>query len=122
MSVRTIKGNRLFWKITTVFTGLLIVLGFVFVVIASNFSRSYYTAAHQELYGDIAQHLATFTQPFKNGKPDTTVTHDIIHSTMVANPSVEVYLLDTTGYIVDYVVPDTTVHLHHINISVVKEW
>ena len=27
MSVRTIKGNRLFWKITAVFTGLLIVLG-----------------------------------------------------------------------------------------------
>jgi signal transduction histidine kinase len=122
MSVRTIKGNRLFWKITTVFTGLLIVLGIVFVVIASNFSRSYYTAAHQELYGDIAQHLATFTQPFKNGQPDTTVTHDIIHSTMVANPSVEVYLLDTAGNIKDYVVPDKTVQIHQVNIAKVKQW
>ncbi|AEV98219.1 two-component sensor histidine kinase [Niastella koreensis] len=122
MSVRTIKGNRLFWKITAVFTGLLIVLGVVFVIIASNFSRSYYTAAHQELYGDIAQHLATFTQPFKNGKPDTTVTHDIIHSTMVANPSVEVYLLDTAGNIKDYVVPDKTVQIHQVNITKVKQW
>jgi signal transduction histidine kinase len=122
MSVRTIKGNRLFWKITTVFTGLLIVLGIVFVVIASNFSRSYYTAAHQELYGDIAQHLATFTQPFKNGQPDTSVTHDIIHSTMVANPSVEVYLLDTAGNIKDYVVPDKTVQIHQVNIAKVKQW
>jgi len=122
MSVRTIKGNRLFWKITTVFTALLIVLGIVFVVIASNFSRSYYTAAHQELYGDIAQHLATFTQPFKNGRPDTTVTHDIIHSTMVANPSVEVYLLDTAGNIKDYVVPDKTVQIHQVNIAKVKQW
>src|ERR1044072_6891277 len=74
MLVRTIKGNRLFWKITAVFTGLLIVLGIVFVIIASKFSRSYYTTAHQELYGDIARHLATFTQPFKNGRPDTSVT------------------------------------------------
>lgn len=122
MSVRTIKGNRLFWKITAVFTGLLIVLGVVFVIIASNFSRSYYTAAHQELYGDIAQHLATFTQPFKNGRPDTTVTHDIIHSTMVANPSVEVYLLDTAGNIKDYVVPDKTVQMHQVDISKVKQW
>lgn len=122
MSVRTIKGNRLFWKITTVFTGLLIVLGIVFVVIATNFSRSYYTSAHQELYGDIAQHLATFTKPFKNGKPDTTVTHDIIHSTMVANPSVEVYLLDTLGYIKDYVVPDKTVQIQQVNIEKVKQW
>ncbi|PSL24162.1 sensor histidine kinase [Chitinophaga ginsengisoli] len=122
MSVRTIKGNRLFWKITAVFTGLLIVLGIVFVVIASNFSRTYYTAAHQELYGDIARHLATFTQPFKNGKPDTSVTHDIIHSTMVANPSVEVYLLDTAGNIKDYVVPDKTVQIHQVNIAKVKQW
>src|SRR4051812_41819079 len=122
MSVKTIHGNRLFWKITGVFTALLIVLGIVFVIIASNFSRSYYTAAHQELYGDIAQHLATFTQPFKNGKPDTTVTHDIIHSTMVANPSVEVYLLDTAGNIKDYVVPDKTVQMHQVNIASVKQW
>lgn len=122
MLVRIIKGNRLFWKITAVFTGLLIVLGIVFVVIASKFSRSYYTAAHQELYGDVAQHLATFTQPFKDGKPDTSVTHDIIHSTMVANPSVEVYLLDTAGNIKDYVVPDKTVQIHQVNIEKVKQW
>lgn len=122
MLVRIIKGNRLFWKITAVFTALLILLGIVFVVIASKFSSSYYTAAHQELYGDIAQHLATFTQPFKNGKPDTSVTHDIIHSTMVANPSVEVYLLDTAGNIKDYVVPDKTVQIHQVNIEKVKQW
>lgn len=122
MPVRRIKGNLLFWKIAAVFTALLIVLGVVFLLIASTFSKSYYTTAHQELYGDIAQHLATFTQPLKNGKPDTAVTHDIIHSTMVANPSVEVYLLDTTGKITDYVVPDTTVQIHRVDISKVKQW
>lgn len=122
MSVKTIRGNLLFWKITAVFTGLLIILGVVFVVIASKFSNSYYDAAHQQLYGNLAHHLATFTQPFKNGKPDTVVTHDIIHSTMVANPSVEVYLLDTAGTIVDYVVPDKTVHLHKVNLGTVKQW
>jgi signal transduction histidine kinase len=122
MSVKTIGGNLLFWKISAVFTGLLIVLGSIFIWIASTFSKSYYTAAHQQLYGNIAQHLTTFTKPFKNGKPDTVVTHDIIHSTMVANPSVEVYLLDTAGNIIDYVVPDTTVQLHRVNIATVKQW
>ena len=71
----------------------------------------------------LHQHLATFTQPLKNGKPDTAVTHDIIHSTMVANPSVEVYLLDTTGKITDYVVPDKTVqHTPGRTIAKVKQW
>lgn len=122
MLKKTIRGNLLFWKITAAFTTLLIVLGVVFIIIATKFSRSYYTAAHQELFGNIASHLASFTQPFKNGKPDTSVTHDIIHSTMVANPSVEVYLLDTSGNIVDYVVPDKTVQIHHVNMAKVKQW
>ena len=52
---RKVSGrNLLFWKITAVFTTLLIVLGIVFVMIASRFSKSYYTMAHQELYGGIA--------------------------------------------------------------------
>jgi len=122
MSLLKLKGNRLFWKITAVFTGLLIVLGIVFVMIASNLSKSYFTAAHQKLYGDLAGHLATFTEPFKDGLPNKEVTHDIIHSTMVANPSVEIYLLDTDGTIVDYVVPDTTVQLHSVNMEKVKAW
>ncbi|MBV4358826.1 sensor histidine kinase [Pinibacter aurantiacus] len=122
MSIRTIKGNLLFWKIAVVFTTLLVLLGLAFVVIASKYSSSYYTSAHQELYGDLARHLATFTKPFKDGKPDTTVTHDIIHSTMVANPSVEVYLLDTAGNITDYVVPDTTVQIRKVDIAKVKQW
>ncbi|WP_018631133.1 sensor histidine kinase [Niabella aurantiaca] len=118
----SIKGNLLFWKIAAVFTIVLAMLGLVFILIASRFSSTYYTAAHQQLYGDIAQHLATFTQPIKNGKPDTAVTHDIIHSTMVANPSVEVYLLDTSGNITDFVVPDTTVQIRRVNMAVVKKW
>ncbi|MFT3702064.1 MAG: HAMP domain-containing sensor histidine kinase [Agriterribacter sp.] len=122
MLLRSLKGNLLFWKITAVFTALLIILGVVFAMIASRFSKSYFTTAHQELYGDIAHHLATFTQPIKNGKPDTTVTHDIIHSTMVANPSVEVYMLDTLGNITDYVVPDKTVQIHHVDLAKVKQW
>lgn len=112
----------LFWKIAAVFSILLFTLGVVYMWIASNLSRSYYTTAHQELYGNIASHLADFTHPLKNGRPDTTVTHDIIHSMMVANPSVEVYLLDTAGRITDYVVPDKSVRRHQVNINTVKQW
>lgn len=122
MSVKTIRGNLLFWKIAAVFSTLLMILGVVFVLIASNLSRSYYSMAHQELYGNIASHLATFTHPLKNGKPDTAVTHDIIHSIMVANPSVEVYLLDTNGKITDYVVPDKSVRNHQVDIATIKQW
>jgi signal transduction histidine kinase len=122
MSVKTIRGNLLFWKITAAFSLLLVILGIVFVMIASQLSKSYYTMAHQELYGDVASHLANFTHPLKDGHPDTSVTHDIIHSMMVANPSVEVYLLDTTGKITDYVVPDKSVKRHRVDTAKIKQW
>lgn len=122
MSFNKFKGNLLFWKITVIFSSLLIVLGIVFTITASHFSKRYYTAANQELYGDLASHIASFTQPFKNGRPDKIVTHDIIHSTMVANPSAEIYLLDSAGTIVDYVVPDTTVRMHKVDIKKIQLW
>lgn len=121
MSVRTIRGNLLFWKIISVFTGLLVILGVVFVFIASGLSTRHYTAAHQELFGDIAAHLAE-SKPIKHGRPDTAVTHDLIHSIMTANPSVELYLLDPGGKILDFVVPDTTVKMQTINTHIIENW
>ena len=122
MSVKTIRGNLLFWKISAVFTFLLIILGLAYVGIASYISRKYYNEVNQQLYGDIAPHLVESTKPLKKGKPDTLVTHDIIHSIMVINPSVEVYLLDTAGRIIDYVVPDKSVKTHQVNLVSVKKF
>jgi len=120
MSLKTVKGNLLFWKISGVYTFLLIVLGLVYIGIASHLSHRYINEVHQQLYADIASHLAKSTHPFKNGKPDTLVTHDIIHSMMVVNPSAEIYLLDTAGAIIDYVVPQKTVKRKQVDLSQIK--
>ncbi|HVI45168.1 MAG TPA: HAMP domain-containing sensor histidine kinase [Chitinophaga sp.] len=122
MPIKTISGNRMFWKIAAAFTALLIILGIVYVIIATNISRKYFNEANQQLYGSTAAHLVESTQPIRNGHPDTLVTHDIIHSIMVINPSVEVYLLDTTGRITDFVVPDKTVKRYSVNLAPVKQF
>lgn len=122
MAVKTISGNLLFWKISAVFTLLLVILGIAYIGIASHISRKYYNEVTQQLYGNIASHLTKTTHPLKNGKPDTVVTHDIIHSIMIINPGVEVYLLDTTGKITDFVVPDKSVKAYRVNLKSVKEF
>jgi signal transduction histidine kinase len=122
MSVKTIGGNLLFWKISAVFTFLLVILGISYIGIASHISRKYYNEVNQQLNVNIASHLAKTTHPLKNGKPDTVVTHDIIHSIMIINPVVEVYLLDTTGKIIDFVVPDKSVKAYQVNLKSVKEF
>src|SRR5882724_10693227 len=100
MSIKSIKGNLLFWKIAGIFTLLLAVLGVTYIGIASWVSKKTFNEINQQLYGDIALHLANSTHPLKDGTPDTAVTHDIIHSIMVINPSVEVYLLNPDGKII----------------------
>ncbi|GGB12625.1 sensor histidine kinase [Puia dinghuensis] len=122
MPLSSIKNNMLFWKITTVFTSLLIVLGITYVVIASWMSKRNFNAINEQLYGDVAAHLTRMTKPLKDGKPDTAVTHDIIHSIMVINPSVEVYLLDTTGKIIDFVVPDKSVKTSRVDLAPIEQY
>ena len=122
MPIKQVGGNRLFWKISGVFAILLVILGAVYIGIASQVSRQYFNEINQQLYGDVASHLADATRPIKNGRPDTSVTHDIIHSIMVINPSVEVYLLDTTGKIIDYVVPGKTVKAERVNLARVRQF
>jgi HAMP domain-containing protein len=122
MSLRTIRNNLLFWKITGVFTLLLLVLATAYIVIAGWMSKKNFNAINEQLYGDVAAHIASHTTPFRNGRPDTAVTHDIIHSIMLINPSVEVYLLDTSGRIVDFVVPDKTVKTSRVDLGPVRQY
>ncbi|HXB09831.1 MAG TPA: hypothetical protein VNW04_22060, partial [Puia sp.] len=122
MSLKTIRNNLLFWKITGVFSLLLLCLGAAYIGIAGWMSKRNFNAINEQLYGDVAAHLASQTTPFRNGRPDTAVTHDIIHSIMVINPSVEVYLLDTSGRIVDFVVPDKTVKTAKVDLQPVLRY
>ena len=118
----TILRNRLYWKISATLLLLLALLGVVYVAVSAYTAQHFVSEMNQQLYGDVAKHLVKETQPIKNGQPDTAATHDIMHSIMVVNPSVEVYLLDTTGKIIDYVVPNSTVKMERVDLAPVREF
>lgn len=113
-------SNKLFWKITGVLFFILALLGMGYVFISASISNRYYADVNQQLGWDLAKHLVKETNPFVNGKPDTTATHDIMHSMMVINPSVEVYLLDTSGKIVDFVVANKTVKRKKVDLAPIQ--
>lgn len=122
MSFQPIRQNLLFWRIIAVFTFLLVLLAGSYIGVVAWLSKRNFNAINEQLYGDIAGHLVQSTTPLKNGRPDTAVTHDIIHSIMVINPSVEVYLLDTTGKIIDFVVPDKSVKTSSVNLAPIRRY
>ena len=114
--------NKLYWKISLTLLALLVILGIGYVVINSYTSNGHFQEVNQKLYQGVAQHLVDETKPLINGQPDTAATHDIMHSMMVINPSVEVYLLDTEGNIIDFVVPYKKVKMKSVSLGPIKKF
>lgn len=107
----------LYWNIALTLLLLLLGLGAGYIFVTSIAARTYVQEINQQLYGDVAKHIVKETQPLKDGQPDTSATHDIMHSMMIINPSLEVYLLDTEGEIIDYVVPYSKVKLDRVDLD-----
>ena len=114
--------SRLYTKIAFIFLGLLVVVGVGYLLVTTYISNRYIKEMNQRLHRHLAEHLVQETKPLVNGVPDTAATHDIMHSIMVINQSAEVYLLDTVGNIIDYVVPFTTVKRDQVDLEPVKHF
>ena len=78
--------------------------------------------ANQKLNGGIAAQMIKQVRPLVDGVVDTVAIQDIMHSMMVINPSVEVYLLNTEGDIITYVAPYKKVVLDKVNLTPIKEF
>ncbi|MBK8563603.1 MAG: HAMP domain-containing histidine kinase [Saprospiraceae bacterium] len=116
------NSNKLYWKISATFLLVMAVLGVVYVMVSAYTYRNYVMETSQRLHAHLAEHLVKEAKPLVNGQPDTSATHDIMHSMMVINPSVEVYLLDTTGKIIDYVVPFSTVKRERVSLVPIRQF
>jgi len=116
------KFNYLYIKISGILLVLLAVLGFMYVWISHYVAEDYVQEINQQLYGGIAQSTASEIRPWDKGQVDTNAIQDIMHSMMVVNPSVEVYLLDTLGNIITYVAPYKRVKLEKVDLNPVKQF
>ncbi len=110
-------SNKLFIKISLALLGLLISLGLIYVAISGYVADRYLKEVNQKLYGSIAKSTVNEVRPMVNGEIDTAAIHDIMHSMMVVNPSVEVYLLDTEGEIMEFVAPYKKVVLEKVDLG-----
>ena len=115
-------SNRLYWKISATLLCLLVLLGVCHVLITGYIGREYLQEVNQRLYGSIAESTVKEKIMFNNGEVDTSSIQEIMQSMMVINPSVEVYLLDTTGNIITYVAPYKRVKRTSVDLAPVKEF
>jgi signal transduction histidine kinase len=112
------KFNRLYLQVSAIFILVLVLFAAITLYISIKAAQNYSVEVNQKLNWDLAQNTVAVIKPeFKNGEINKDVVSDIMHSMMVINPSVEVYLLNPEGKILSYVAPEKVVKLEKVDLS-----
>ncbi len=114
--------NSLFWRISTVFLLILLVISAIYIYISVNTAEMYFQETRQKLDIKIASHISGETDFFIRDSVNINALKDIFHNVMVINPSLEVYLLDTTGTILAFDADSSQVKLKKLPLDPIKKF
>ncbi len=115
--------NSLYWQVSAIFLMVLVIFAAITLFIAVRSARNYATEVNQKLNYELAKNNVEVIKPqFKNGSVNKDALADIMHSMMVINPSVEVYLLDPNGKILSYVAPEKVVKLEKVSLKPIERF
>lgn len=121
-----IKSNNfsanLFIKISGIFLVLLVSVSTVYFYFSLEIADRHFQEKNQKLNADIAKHIGTELKPFLDGKLNESATDVIMHHMMAINPSIEVYILDPKGNILNYVAPYKKVVLEQVSLGPVEQF
>ncbi len=111
-------SSRLYLQISVIFLLVLMLFAAITLIISVNASREYSIEVNQQLNRELAANTVNVVKSFfKNGEINEEAIQDIIHSMMVINPSVEVYILDAAGGILTFVAPDSVVQMEGVALA-----
>lgn len=117
------KFGSMFWQVSAIFIIVLIVFAGFTLYISVNAARNYSIEVNQKLNRNLARNTVDVIKDvFHDGQVNKEALADIMHSMMVINPSVEVYLLDPQGKILSYVAPEKVVKLDSVSLSPVRHF
>ena len=116
------KFSSLYWRISLAFFITLVFVGCAYIYITIYYSDKYVQQVNQRLNRNIAKDIAASTIPLKDTGMDKQAIEDMIHSVMVINPSLEVYLLDTTGTILAFYAPEQKIVRKTLNLQPIHQF
>lgn len=115
--------SRLYRKISTLFIVVLFFFAVVTLYISVQAAKNYSFEVNQNMNRDLAANVAVMMTPFlEDGIINEAGIEDLVHSLMVINPSIEVYLLDTEGKILSYVAPEKVVKLERVSLDPINNF
>ena len=114
--------RSLYWKISATFLAILIVLSAVYIYIIVFSAEMYFQEANQRLSNPIARRLLAHYQPVVEHRLDSTRLEEIFTTQKLFNPSIEVYVLDSTGKVLSHCPTNTKVCRMNVSILPVKKF
>jgi signal transduction histidine kinase len=115
---KNVTFNRLYLQVSAIFLLVLMLFAAITLLISVNASRDYSIEVNQELNRELAANTVNVVISFfEDGEINEAAIQDIIHSMMVINPSVEVYILDAEGKILTFVAPDSVVQMERVGLD-----
>jgi signal transduction histidine kinase len=115
---RRTSFSRLYVMISALFIVILFVFAAITLYISVQAANHYSQEVNQNMNHDLADHVALMMDKFiQDGELNEAGLQDLVHSLMVINPSIEVYLLDPEGKILSYVAPEKVVKLEQVSLG-----
>jgi len=120
--------NRLYWQVSAIFLLVLVMFTAIALYISVRSASKYSIEVNQRMNRNLASStvqvitLDNLKPLMREGIDRNGAINDIMHSMMVINPIVEVYILDPRGKILKYVAPDKVVKLERVNLSPIKRF
>lgn len=114
--------KTLFAKLTLALLLIFALLSVLTVSVTYIATTLYQQEVMQKLNGAVAAHIVKETEVMKDGRINHTALRRLFHSLMVLNPSLEIYLLDHTGGILEFSAPPWKVVRLSVDVEPIKRY
>jgi len=94
--------HTLYIKLSAALVLLFLLIGVALVVLTRYSHDMYYKEVTQRLNSPVAMYVAGEAPLIENGRINADALKSLAHQAMIINPSIEVYLLDTTGHVLTH--------------------
>jgi len=118
---------RRFWRtlngrLSLVFLALLLVLGSIVFMLGQRNAHLYFQKFTQQINSPIAMYVAEHLADSETDGLDANQLLEIAHHVQMLNPSVEIYLLDAEGYVLDQSIDPRRLQLNQIDLEPVRQF
>jgi len=109
--------NSLFTRLSLALLLIMIAAGGGFYTLEQWSSQRYHEEVTQRLNASIAMYVTSQTTLIENGAVNRKELERLAERAMVINPSVEVYLLDRSGHILDHTLPQESILTQQVDLG-----